>query len=55
MYSENVITSCCCHNIFTIVEISVPYRSKKKKKMLSPQHFHNNFTTNVMWQIIFDG
>ena len=23
--------------------------------MLCPQHFHNNFTTNFMWQGIFDG
>ena len=22
--------------------------------ILCPQHFHNNFTTNFMWQDIFD-
>ena len=25
---ENVKTSYCCHNIFTIVEVSIPYKSK---------------------------
>ena len=51
MYCKNVTTSCYCHNIFTIVEISVPYRSKE---MLSSQYFHNNFTTNYKWQGIID-
>ena len=34
----------CYHNIFTIVEISIFYISNKK--MLNPQHFNINFTTN---------
>jgi len=32
MYYENIITFFSCHNIFTITEISFPYRSKKKEK-----------------------
>ena len=61
MYCENIITFCYCHNIFTIAEISVPYRSKKKKNiyiyiyMICSQHFYYNFITNSKWQGIIDG
>ena len=44
----NVLKKCyntyCYHNICTIVEIAVSYISNKK--MLNPQHFNINFTTN---------
>jgi len=49
MYYENIITSFSCHNIFTITEISVPYRSEKKN------YIYNIFTTNFKWQSIFYG
>ena len=35
----------CYHNIFIIVEISHSYISNKK--MLNPQHFNINYTTNL--------
>ena len=57
MYYETVITSSSCHNIFTIArsQFLIDQKRKRKKEMLCPQHFHNNFVTNFMWQGIFEG
>ena len=40
-YCVKCYNTYCYHNVFTIVEISISYRSNKK--LLSSQHFNINF------------